>query len=212
MAVAHLRDVDAWRTIEARPAVSFSRKWGPMSDGTAAKLGSARGVQSVCIAPKLAPFLVAAALGCIPTTLRPRFTDTAESLAARIAGSDFLDEAHVLRGGNGKRKRGQPMRVRLNEQTYSAPRRKSMSVVVEGERVDRDGDRVVTLYNYNAYGRTKEDVRCAPMPRPVFDLGLRPRCRAVACGDAFLVRRVVPHAPHTLPAALLLYTVQRCHG
>ena len=56
--------------------------------------------------PKLAPFLVAAALGCIPTTLRPRFTDTAESLAARIAGSDFLDEAHVLRGGNGKRKRG----------------------------------------------------------------------------------------------------------
>ena len=56
---------------------------------------------------------------------------------------------------------------------YSAPRRKSWSVVVEGERVDRDGDRVVTLYNYNAYGRTKEDVRCAPMPRPVFDLGVQ---------------------------------------
>jgi hypothetical protein len=32
---------------------------------------------------------------------------------------------------------------------------------------------VVALYNNNAYGRTAEDVRCAPMPPPVFDLGVQ---------------------------------------
>ena len=83
-------------------------------------------------------------------------------------GSNF-----PLRGGNGKRKRGQSHRVKLNATTYSAPRRKSWSVVVKAEHMDGDGDPVVALYNYNAYGRTAEDVRCAPMPPPVFDLGVQ---------------------------------------
>jgi hypothetical protein len=112
-------------------------------------------------------------LGCIPNDLRPRATDTADSLAERLGGSAFLDDAHVLRGGSGKRNRSQDKRIRLNASTYSAPRRKSWSVVVKGERMDSDGGRVVTLFNYNAYGRVAEDVRCAPMPQPVFDLGVQ---------------------------------------
>ena len=172
MSVAHLSDVDGWRNTAQRPTVLSSLAWGPVSDSTAVLLGSAHGVKSVCITPKLSPFLAAAALGCIPADVRPKFTDSAESLAECVGRSAFLDDAHVLRGGNGKRKRGQAMRVRLNATAYSAPRRKSWSVVVEPERVDADGDSVLTLYNYNAYGRTADDVRCAAMPRPVFDLGV----------------------------------------
>ena len=77
----------------------------------------------------------------------------------RLGRSTFLDDAFVLRGGNGKRKRGQAMRVRLNDTHYCAPRRKSWSVVVAG---DPDGD-AVALFNYNAYGRTAGDVRCTAM-------------------------------------------------
>jgi hypothetical protein len=125
-------------------------------------------VESLCIVPRLTPFLVAAALGCIPHDVRAKCTDTADVLAERLGRSGFLDDAHVLRGGNGKRKRGQSMRVRLNETTYPAPRRKSWSVVVEG---DPDGD-AVALFNYNAYGRTAGDVRCTAMPQPIFNLGV----------------------------------------
>ena len=86
-------------------------------------------------------------MGCIPADLRPRMTDTADTLAERIGRSVFLDDAHPLRGGSGKRKRNQSMRIRLNASRYSAPRRKSWSVVVEAECDDADGERVVALYN-----------------------------------------------------------------
>ena len=95
--------------------------------------------------------MLAAALECIPNDVLPTRTDTADTaqtLAGRLGQSAFLDDAHPLRGGNGKRKRGQSHRVRLNASTYSAPRRKSWStVVVEAERVDAGGEHVVTLYN-----------------------------------------------------------------
>jgi len=168
MATARLSDVDAWRAAE-RPGPTRSRVvWGPVDAAAAALAGCARGVESLCIVPRLTPFLVAAALGCIPHDVRAKCTDTADVLAERLGRSGFLDDAHVLRGGNGKRKRGQSMRVRLNETTYPAPRRKSWSVVVEG---DPDGD-AVALFNYNAYGRTSGDVRCTAMPQPIFNLGV----------------------------------------
>ena len=173
MAAARLSDVDAWRAAE-RPGPTRSRVvWAPVDAAAAALAGCARGVESLCIVPRLTPFLVAAALGCIPHDVRAKCTDTADVLAERLGRSGFLDDAHVLRGGNGKRKRGQSHRVKLNATTYRAPRRKSWSVVVKAEHVDGDGDPVVALYNYNAYGRTAEDVRCAPMPPPVFDLGVQ---------------------------------------
>ena len=121
MAAARLSDVDAWRAAE-RPGPTRSRVvWGPVDAAAAALAGCARGVQSLCIVPRLTPFLVAAALGCIPHDVRAKCTDTADVLAERLGQSGFLDDAHVLRGGNGKRKRGQSMRVRLNETTYPAP-------------------------------------------------------------------------------------------
>ena len=59
-------------------------------------------------------------------------------LAERIGRSVFLDDAHPLRSGSGKCKRNQSMHIRLNASRYSAPRRKSWSVVVEAECVDAD--------------------------------------------------------------------------
>ena len=171
--VARLSDVEAWRSAEP-PATAPppSKVCWRMSDAAAARAGCAHTPQSVCIAPELTQFAVAGALECIPKSLLPKASDTADVLVERLGRSSFLDDAHVLRAGNGKRKRGQSMRIRLNASTYKAPRRKSWSVVVEGEWVDADGDSVVALYNYNAYGRTAQDVRCAPMPQPVFGLGV----------------------------------------
>ena len=170
---AALSDVDEWRTRE-RPAVAQgARVWGPVKARVTALAGCSRGVESVCIKPAVLPLIVAAALNCVPTAVRPTCTDTCESLRERLGRSTFLDDAVVLRGGNGKRKRGQAVRVRLNETDYRAPRRKSWSVVVEAERTDADGGSVVSLYNYNAYGRTAEDVCCSPIPMPVFSLGVQ---------------------------------------
>ena len=86
--------------------------WGPEKARVAALFGCSRGVESVCIKPAVLPLVVAAALGCIPTAVRPLCSDTCESLRERLGRSTFLDDAHVLRGGNGKRKRGRAMRVR----------------------------------------------------------------------------------------------------
>ena len=101
-------------------AIASLLVWGPVRERAAALVGSARGAESVCIAPRLSPFVVAAALECIPLNILPKKDDTAETLAERLGSSIFLDDAHPLRGGNGKRKRGQPHRIRLNAYTYSA--------------------------------------------------------------------------------------------
>ena len=121
MSVAHLSDVDAWRASAQRPTIAQQHVWGPVSTRIAALAGSARGAKSVCIAPHLPQMSVAAALGCIPADLRPRTTDTADTLAERIGRSVFLDDAHPLRGGSGKRKRNQSMRIRLNARVSLLP-------------------------------------------------------------------------------------------
>ena len=45
---------------------------------------------------------------------------TVDSLAARLGASAFLDDAHVLNGGNGKRG-ASSKRKRLNSSSYPAP-------------------------------------------------------------------------------------------
>ena len=106
-----LSDVEEWRTRE-RPVVEQGQiVWGPVQASTAAQAGCSRGVESVCIKPAVPPLVVAAALSCVPIAIRPLYTDTCESLRERLGRSPFLDDAHVLRGGNGKRKRGRKMRV-----------------------------------------------------------------------------------------------------
>ena len=181
----------------------------PVKARVAALAGSSWGVESVCIKPAVLPLIVAAALGCIPTAVRPTYTDTRESLRERLSRSHFLDDAHVLRGGNGKRKRGRAMRVRLNETDYRAPRRKSWSVVVGAEREDANGDGVVAL--------SLQLQRVRPHRRGCLllshaDAGLRPWRAALARSTAPPLRRVAPLPSHALPASLLLHPLQQCHG
>ena len=64
MSVAHLSDVDAWRASAQRPTIAQQHVWGPVGTRIAALAGSARGAQSVCIAPHLPQMSVAAVLGC----------------------------------------------------------------------------------------------------------------------------------------------------
>lgn len=168
---ATLDDVLAWRDREAPPRVEHARVWGPVLAAAAAAAGCVRAAASVVIIPVLAASVVAAARGCVPQEVVPRTNDTPESLAARLGGCVFLDDAHVLNAGNGKRGRNGKKRRRLNETCYAAPRRKSWSVVVGAAARDADGEQVVPLFNYSAYGRVAQDVRCAPMPAPVFTLG-----------------------------------------
>ena len=169
---AHLSEVFAWRDAERRPSVGHECVWGPVSLEDAMTVGCMQGVASVVIRPAIAPCFAAAAMQCVPSELLPRDDDTVETLVARIGASAFLDDAHVLNAGNGKRG-STGKRKRLNETAYPAPRRKSWSVVVQPEGVAEDGQSVLTLYNYSAFGRAASDVRCAPMPSPVFSLSVQ---------------------------------------
>ena len=136
----------AWRDGRERAAVAYQRNWGPVRSREAAAAGCVRCATSVVITPDIPPAVVAHALQCVPDEVLPRADDSAEGLAARLGASLFLDDAHVLNGGNGKRgKHGK--RRRLNESCYAAPRRKSWSAVVKAERLDSEGDRVV-VYDY----------------------------------------------------------------
>lgn len=168
---ASLRQVLRWRAVSERPSVSHARGWGPVLKDAAAAAGCQRAAASVVIIPEIAPSVLAAALRCVPADVLPRVDDTRESLAARLGASPFLDDAHVLNAGNGKRGAGGKKRRRLNDTCYAAPRRKSWSVVVKAASEDEDGEWLVSLCNYSAYGRLAEDVRCAPMPSPVLSLG-----------------------------------------
>ena len=103
MSAARFSDVLAWRDAEERPVVSHTRVWGPVLADKAAAAGCNRAVVSVVILPHVSVHVVNAALQCVPSEVLPRADDTAESLVARLAASPFLDDAHVLNGGNGKR-------------------------------------------------------------------------------------------------------------
>ena len=175
MALSHatLAAVLAWRQVEERQrrSVSHERVWGPVLERDAAAAGCVRAAASVVIRPHISPSVAAAAIRCVPTDVLPRVDDSCVTLAQRLGASTFLDDAHVLNAGNGKRGKHGQKRRRLNTTYFPAPRRKSWSVVVREEEEKVDGVPVVSLFNYSAYGRLAEDVRCAPMPLPVFSLG-----------------------------------------
>ena len=168
---ATLEDVLKWRAVVERPSVRHARGWGPVLKEAARAAGCVRAAASVAIIPAIPREVVAAALRCVPAEVLPRADDTRESLAARLGASLFLDDAHVLNAGNGRRGAHGSKRRRLNDSCHAAPRRKSWSVVVSSEHDDEEGEKVVALCNYSAYGRLAEDVRCTPMPWPVLSLG-----------------------------------------
>ena len=100
---ASLEDVERWRPERERPSQGYERVWGPISAQDAAKVGSAQGAASVAIRPRITQHFAIAAMQCVPTDLLPRSSDSVDSLVARVAESPFLDDAHVLNHGNGKR-------------------------------------------------------------------------------------------------------------
>ena len=101
---ATVGDVLSWRDLMDLPSgAAFEVVWGPVSVEDAGRAGAMQGVESVVIRPALAPSVVAAAMEGVPTELLPRADDTVDLLAARVGASAFLDDAHVLNRGNGKR-------------------------------------------------------------------------------------------------------------
>ena len=56
--------------------------------------------------------------------------DTADTLAARLGGCDFLDDIHFKKGGYGKRGATKA----INKSKYPQPRRKTWSVVVDSSQ------------------------------------------------------------------------------
>ena len=100
MSAAKFSAVLAWRDAEERPVVPHTRVWGPVLAEDAAVAGCNRAVVSVVIQPHVSEHVVNAALQCVPAEVLPRADDTPDSLVARLAASPFLDDAHVLNGGN----------------------------------------------------------------------------------------------------------------
>ena len=103
MSAATLEDVLKWRALVERPSVSHARGWGPVLKEAARAVGCVRAAASVVIVPAISQQMVAAALQCVPAEVLPRVDDTRETLAARLGASPFLDDAHVLNKGNGRR-------------------------------------------------------------------------------------------------------------
>ena len=116
-----------------------------------------------------------AALAIVPDELRSTADDDAETLAARIAQTQFFDELDPLAAGGRKGKK----RLRLNSSMLSQTRRKAWSVEVKDAHLDGDGQLVRTMY---AYGKPNSRIRTAvhatPMPWPIFELGAQ--CQSAA--------------------------------
>ena len=70
-------------------------------------------------------------MALFPADVFPLAEDTADTLAARLGGCDFLDDIHFKKGGHGKG--GATMAI--NKSKYRQPRRKTWSVVVDSSQV-----------------------------------------------------------------------------
>ena len=162
--LAEVRSVRAPVVGEGAPG-KIQSLWGPISEEEARRAGASFPTSSVLFRPAVPEEIRAAALEVVPTDVLPRQGETIRGFVQRLAESSFLNDSHVLKDGQG------PRRVRLNGKSYPQPRRVDWSVVVKDERVDDDGDDVITLLNYTAYGREPTDWESHVMPRPVYDLG-----------------------------------------
>ena len=124
-----------------------ARAWGPILDAAAAADGCVRAAASVVIIPRIPAKVVAAAFQCVPAEVLLRVDDTPETLKTRLSASPFLDDAHVLNGGNGKR--GLSGKKRRRSERFVLSGTSPQVVVSRGasrrEREDADGERVISL-------------------------------------------------------------------
>ena len=96
--------------------VPHSIVWGAMSRRRALSNGALAPVDSVLLLPDVPPPEAARVLALFPDELFPVQGDTAESLAARLGRSAFLDDINVPAGGTSSGW------VRLNATTQPQPR------------------------------------------------------------------------------------------
>ena len=106
---ASVRDVEAATERFAGSEVieAHRRLWGPVLDDVAFATGALAPASSVLIRPAGASQLESAAvraMALFPADVFPSAEDTADTLAARLGGSGFLDDIHFKKGGHGKRR------------------------------------------------------------------------------------------------------------
>ena len=148
-------DLRAWRYAALQ---NHAVLWGPVPAAEAARIaGAPAGCESVLLAPAVPFALHQDVVDLIPPSVKPLPTDTAETLAARLSESDFLDDIHFKAAGHGRGGRY----VQINKTQYPQPRRVTWSVQLPEQM----------LYAYTQYGRKPTDFRCRPMPLAVYKLG-----------------------------------------
>ena len=87
-------DLRAWRYAALQ---NHAVLWGPVPAAEAARIaGAPAGCESVLLAPAVPFALHQDVVDLIPPSVKPLPTDTAETLAARLSESDFLDDIHIL--------------------------------------------------------------------------------------------------------------------
>ena len=92
-------------------------------------------------------------MALFPADVFPSVEDTADTLAARLGGCDFLDDIHFKKGGHGKRGATKA----INKSKYPQPRRKTWSVVVDSsqDQPPHSQDQAA-LYAYNMSASAEE--------------------------------------------------------
>jgi hypothetical protein len=167
---AHLKLMQAGSRDDLAQAANHDRIWGPILQPAAKGCGALAAASSVLLFPtKLEPGLWYSVLELLPDALVSKMSDTSKSLSQRLASCDFLDPITTLSQGNGKKGY-----VLLNRTDYSQARRKSWSCTVEQSPLaSANVNDCVNLLCYpHLYRPSKMDYYCAPMPMPVFVLGV----------------------------------------
>ena len=129
--------------------------WGNISDEVARKAGALARVRSVCLLPVVPTHLIQEFMGLIPAHVFPDESDTAETLAARLGDSDWLDDNRFY---------GTKKKRRTNAQTWQQPRRKTFGVR-RSRGTAEDGAAAATYY---AYPAPRYDYSCTAFPREAY--------------------------------------------
>ena len=130
--------------------------WGAIPEEEARAAGALTGVHSVCIAPDVPVDILEGFLSLLPEHVFPRKYDTPDVLAARLGGSDWLDDIRSMSAGHN----------RINSSAMPQPRRKTYGVRRRGTTAEDGGD-AQELY---AYPSPRYDYSCTVLPGPAWRL------------------------------------------
>ena len=170
---ASLRDVEAAteRFAGSQDVQPHERLWGPVMEDVASARGALAPASSVLIRPvgdSQLESAAARAMALFPDDVFPSAEDTADTLAARLGGCDFLDDIHFKKGGHGKG----GATTAINMSKYRQPRRKTWSVEVDSSQdqpPEPEDQASRALFAYTQFGRKPSDWRSSPMPLEVWE-------------------------------------------